>query len=61
LNIVLRSREGLYPSSLNSFENAGIKAVVAESFGRIFYRNALNMGLPAVKCSGIIKKVNKEV
>jgi len=27
---------------------AGIKAVVTESFGRIFYRNALNVGLPAV-------------
>jgi 3-isopropylmalate/(R)-2-methylmalate dehydratase small subunit len=36
---------------------AGIKAVVAESFGRIFYRNAVNVGLPAVKCPGIIKKV----
>ncbi|GAH76290.1 unnamed protein product, partial [marine sediment metagenome] len=29
---------------------AGIKAIVAESFGRIFYRNALNVGLPIVKC-----------
>lgn len=38
---------------------AGIKAVVAESFGRIFYRNALNVGLPAVKCSGIVKEVQQ--
>jgi len=37
----------------------GIKAVVAESFGRIFYRNALNVGLPAVKCSGIVKEVQQ--
>jgi 3-isopropylmalate/(R)-2-methylmalate dehydratase small subunit len=29
----------------------GIAAVVATSFARIFYRNALNLGLPALVCS----------
>lgn len=36
---------------------AGIAAVVAESFGWIFFRNAINNGLPAVECPGISKAV----
>ena len=38
---------------------AGVKAIVAESFGRIFYRNAINVGLPIIKCLGIVKEVRQ--
>ena len=31
----------------------GIRTVVAKSFGRIFYRNALNLGIPALVCSHV--------
>lgn len=29
----------------------GISTVLAKSFGRIFYRNALNLGMPALVCA----------
>jgi 3-isopropylmalate/(R)-2-methylmalate dehydratase small subunit len=29
----------------------GIRTVLAKSFGRIFYRNALNLGMPALVCA----------
>lgn len=32
---------------------AGTKAVIAEEFARIFYRNALNIGLPCIVCENI--------
>lgn len=35
----------------------GIKAVIAESFARIFYRNAINIGLYPIVCKGITKYV----
>jgi 3-isopropylmalate dehydratase small subunit len=35
----------------------GAGLIIAESFARIFFRNAINLGLPLVTCAGISEKV----
>lgn len=37
--------------------NMGAAAVLADSFARIFFRNAINLGLPVVTCKGIRDRV----
>lgn len=34
-----------------ALKTLGLKAVVAKSFARIFYRNAFNIGLPLLECN----------
>lgn len=38
---------------------AGVKCVIAESCARIFYRNAINIGLPVVECADILSSVEE--
>ncbi len=38
---------------------AGVSCVIAESFARIFFRNAINIGLPIIECPGIAAKVKE--
>ena len=38
-----------------SIKACGISCVIAESFARIFYRNAINIGLPILECKGVNK------
>ncbi len=35
----------------------GVGCVIAESFGRIFFRNAINLGIPAITCPNISQLV----
>lgn len=37
---------------------SGVKVVIADSFARIFFRNAINIGLPIVECKDIRDFVN---
>lgn len=39
----------------------GVSCVLAKSFGHMFYRNALNMGLPAIECDTDAIKAGDEV
>jgi 3-isopropylmalate/(R)-2-methylmalate dehydratase small subunit len=34
-----------------AIKGAGVSCVVAKSFARIFYRNAINLGLPILECA----------
>ena len=36
---------------------AGVSCVIAETFARIFYRNAINIGLPIIECAEASKAI----
>lgn len=38
-----------------SIKACGVSCVIAESFARIFYRNAINIGLPILECKDAVK------
>jgi 3-isopropylmalate/(R)-2-methylmalate dehydratase small subunit len=37
---------------------SGVACVIAESFARIFYRNALNIGLPILECPAAARAIS---
>lgn len=40
-------------------KGVGISLIIAESFGRIFFRNSINIGLPLIECKGISKDIKQ--
>ena len=40
-----------------SIKAAGVSCVIAETFARIFYRNAINIGLPIIECPEAAKAI----
>lgn len=43
-----------------AIKGCGIGCIVAASFGRIFYRNAINLGLPLVECAGALAHAEQD-
>jgi 3-isopropylmalate/(R)-2-methylmalate dehydratase small subunit len=41
-----------------SIKSAGVSCVIASSFARIFFRNAINIGLPLLECAECVEKIN---
>jgi len=40
-----------------AIKTAGISCVIAKTFARIFYRNAINIGLPIIECPEAAEKI----
>ena len=38
---------------------SGISCIIAENFARIFYRNAINIGLPIMECEEAVKDIEE--
>lgn len=41
-----------------AIKESGISCVIASTFARIFYRNAINIGLPIIECEAAVKAID---
>jgi 3-isopropylmalate/(R)-2-methylmalate dehydratase small subunit len=42
-----------------AIKGSGVACVVAKSYARIFYRNAINIGLPILECPQVVEETQK--
>ncbi|GKX67710.1 3-isopropylmalate dehydratase small subunit [Inconstantimicrobium mannanitabidum] len=42
-----------------AIKESGVSCVIARSFARIFYRNAINIGLPIIECEEAVKSIEE--
>lgn len=42
-----------------AIKESGISCVIASTFARIFYRNAINIGLPILECDQAVKSIDE--
>jgi len=47
------------PLALVGKRGSGVACIVAKSFARIFYRNAINVGLPILECPEAVEETEK--
>ncbi|NKF07797.1 3-isopropylmalate dehydratase small subunit [Clostridium gasigenes] len=41
-----------------AIKESGVSCVIASTFARIFYRNAINIGLPIIECEEAVKAID---
>ena len=41
-----------------AIKESGVSCVIASTFARIFYRNAINIGLPILECDEAVKAID---
>ena len=50
--------DAVHPGSM-AIKASGISCIIAETFARIFYRNALNIGLPIMECPEAAQEIRE--
>ena len=45
--------------AVNNLIILGVSCVIAESFGRLFFRNSISLGFPLLECKGVYDAVNE--
>jgi len=48
-----------HEQAARALKDSGLSCIIARSFGRIFFRNAINIGLPILECPEAFESVNQ--